>query len=513
MAGDWRGAGRSPEGEPRLKFTPGKETTYVTGPRDADGRIDYAFALNERLRRGVTPASNANVVLWQAFGPRPEGAAMAPEFYQWLGITAPPEDGAYFIDHYKYARERLGFARQADFDALDKQLGRAAQAPWTPKENLVIAGWLKVNDKALALVVEAAKRPHYFAPLVALATGGKREPLYFANLSGVQRCRSFAAALPPRAMLYAGAGRHAEAWDSLLALHRLSRLVARGGTLIEGLVGCAIENIACHASLNYLGRGRLTARQIQDCLRDLRRLPPLPPVADKIDLTERLVLLDALMTAERDGLQILSPLFREPLDVQPADEQERSVLKDIDWDTALRTVNRGHDRLGAALRLKDRGLRNAQLDRIAQEFARQKQERKKAGGLGKALFAARSAKTRGRLVGGTVISEMALAVRKVQQATERTAQVQQNLRVAFALADYQRQHGRYPEKLAALAPAYLPQIPKDIFTGKALIYRPTESGYLLYSVGVNGRDDQGQTYDDDPPGDDLCVRMPLPKLK
>src|SRR5438094_5975588 len=57
-------------------FTIGKETTYVTGPLDKDGYIDYAAALNERLGRGVTPENNACVLLWKALGPHPEGATM-----------------------------------------------------------------------------------------------------------------------------------------------------------------------------------------------------------------------------------------------------------------------------------------------------------------------------------------------------------------------------------------------------------------------------------------------------
>jgi hypothetical protein len=68
-------------------------------------------------------------------------------------------------------------------------------------------------------------------------------------------------------------------------------------------------------------------------------------------------------------------------------------------------------------------------------------------------------------------------------------------------------------KLEALAPKYLAEVPGDLFSGKPLIYRPSEKGYLLYSVGVNGQDDQGRSYDDDPPGDDLVVRMPLPELR
>src|SRR6516225_2280245 len=82
----------------RGKFTIGKETTYVTGPLDKDGYIDYAAALNERMGKGVTPENNANVLIWKAIGPRPEGGAGMPvEFFKLMGIAAPPEKGDYFI--------------------------------------------------------------------------------------------------------------------------------------------------------------------------------------------------------------------------------------------------------------------------------------------------------------------------------------------------------------------------------------------------------------------------------
>jgi len=89
--------------------------------------------------------------------------------------------------------------------------------------------------------------------------------------------------------------------------------------------------------------------------------------------------------------------------------------------------------------------------------------------------------------------------------------VQRNLQVAFALAAYQREHGRYPKTLAALAPRYIAEVPLDLFSDRALIYRPSGNGYLLYSVGPNGKDEDGRDFESDPPGDDLSVRMPLPK--
>ena len=54
-------------------FTVGTETTYVTEPLDKQGYVDYVAALNQRMRKGITPEQNANVLIWQALGPRPEG--------------------------------------------------------------------------------------------------------------------------------------------------------------------------------------------------------------------------------------------------------------------------------------------------------------------------------------------------------------------------------------------------------------------------------------------------------
>ncbi len=35
------------------------------------------------------------------------------------------------------------------------------------------------------------------------------------------------------------------------------------------------------------------------------------------------------------------------------------------------------------------------------------------------------------------------------------------------------------------------EVPKDLFSGTALIYRPSEKGCLLYNVGVNGWEEGG----------------------
>jgi hypothetical protein len=45
------------------------------------------------------------------------------------------------------------------------------------------------------------------------------------------------------------------------------------------------------------------------------------------------------------------------------------------------------------------------------------------------------------------------------------------------------------------------------------VYLPGQKGYLLYSVGPNGEDEDGRGPDDTPPGDDLSLGVPLPDVK
>jgi len=492
------------------KFTVGKETTYVTGPVDADGYIDYAAALNERLGKGIKPQDNANVLLWKAFGPHPEGTKMPPDYFKWLGIEAPPERGKYLIGLERYIRERLKIdRREGVFEILD-QLDRATRRPWTPREYPDIAAWLKANDKPMALVVEATKRPNYFSPVVPRKAKKGSLGLIGAPLPSVPVCREAASALTARAMLHIAEGRPENAWQDLLACHRLARLVARGGHLGECLLSLAIDAKTSWVDLALLDGAKLTEKQIRDRLRDLQQLPPMPEFAALVDLGERFEFLDIIMMVDRYGIHALENLDGVPSRV--IDRRAGPLLKGINWDPALRNANRWYDRMVTALRVKDRNARDKKVGQLEQQLETLRTSITEGGGLANVLLAKDTAKARDEAIGDLLISLLVPPYSTLQRAADRTEQGEANLHVAFALACYQREHGRYPAKLDEMAPKYLANIPGDLFSGKALIYRPSEGGYLLYSVGVNGEDDEGRSEKDDPPGDDLAVRMPLPKL-
>ncbi len=506
--------GKDKDKKNKPRYTIGKDTTYVSGPVDKHGKIDYVAALNERLRDGIKPDDNCNVLLFKAFGPRPEGGDLPAAYFKWLGVEAPPADGKYFSDISRYVRKHIRLLPEKRMEEIFDQQDRASARPWTAKQYPIVAGWLKENDAALDLVVEATRRPKYYNPLVPGTSDGDDALLVASLLPSVQKCRALTQALCCRAMLRLGERRHDEAWQDLLACHRLGRHVGSGGTLIEKLVGIAIEHIVNTGELAYLETAKPDAKKCAACLEDLRKMPPLPSVADSTDLCERLICLDIVVLLARKGPRAVpGDIFGGALPAGYEELARRLTPDDVDWDPALQVVNQWFDRLATAMRVKDRQEREKQLKLADKELKGLKATLSNVEELGKRLLGKDATpQTRGKLAGEIVVYLLLPAVQKVQLARDRDEQLQRNLHLAFALAAYRADHGAYPRKLDDLAPTYIAAVPDDLFTGKALTYLMERDSYLLYSFGPNGRDDQGRFYDDNPPGDDIRVRMPLPPL-
>jgi hypothetical protein len=332
-------------------------------------------------------------------------------------------------------------------------------------------------------------------------------------LPQVQKCREIANALTCRAMLRVAEGKTEEAWHDLLTCHRLGRLLGRGGTIIEMLVGIAIDQIADRADVIFLDHTHLTSQQIMARLEDLRRLPPMSALADKMDLGERFLLLDTMMMVAQQGPSVHEDLaktmYGRAMNGQP---RAQLFTFNINWDPALRNANSWFDRYVAALRIIDRPTRLQEMTTITQDLKELKQQVDNTDFIDKTLVGSTG---RGEMIGNTLITLMMPGFEKIQAAVDRCQQAQDNLHLAFALAAYKADHNGYPAKLEELSPKYLPNIPDDLFSDDPLIYRLEEKGYLLYSVGPNGKDDNGHGPEDDPRGDDISVRMPTsePKVK
>ena len=66
-------------------------------------------------------------------------------------------------------------------------------------------------------------------------------------------------------------------------------------------------------------------------------------------------------------------------------------------------------------------------------------------------------------------------------------------RTAIALERYRLARGAFPESLDALAPQFMAKVLHDVIGGQRLNYRREAGGsFLLYSVGWNEKDDDGE---------------------
>ena len=88
-------------------------------------------------------------------------------------------------------------------------------------------------------------------------------------------------------------------------------------------------------------------------------------------------------------------------------------------------------------------------------------------------------------------------------------------RVAIAVELYRREHGDWPQTPAQLVPAFLPEIPTDPFAEATVRYRHLDDGVVIYSVGPDGEDNEGNIDRANPilPGTDVGFRLWDPQCR
>jgi hypothetical protein len=65
-------------------------------------------------------------------------------------------------------------------------------------------------------------------------------------------------------------------------------------------------------------------------------------------------------------------------------------------------------------------------------------------------------------------------------------------RIGIACKIYKNLNGDFPGELAELSPEILEKVPVDPFTGHPFIYKKQDSGFIVYSIGSNLKDDEGR---------------------
>ncbi len=85
------------------------------------------------------------------------------------------------------------------------------------------------------------------------------------------------------------------------------------------------------------------------------------------------------------------------------------------------------------------------------------------------------------------------AQKRINQITWRLRTGRQALLAVLAVMRFEKEKGRYPLDLEELVKAgYLKKLPMDPYSDGPLVYKKTDSGFLLYSFGMNLKDDGGK---------------------
>ena len=486
------------------------ETTRILEPVTKDGRVDYITAMNRICAEGTTPQDNAVAGILMALGPSAisDGAVEPP--LKILGIEDLPEEGDYFLSFDDYLRSLRTETTPRTDDPPDidgelkrqeETLDRVTGAPWSAKDHPHVAGWIERNKASLDLLVRASGRSRYYFPRIALSDPPILMDSGALSLHPVIRaCHGLAC----RAMSRVDSGDIEGAWRDSMAIRRLGRGIAQDPEILSQTIGVMIDGLAFPLAPLLARWEGMTERQLRKMLAEMNDLGEWPDLKRAVDVGERFQALDTVFYVQKEGLSAIAP--------------ENVLLPE--WDStfdpnvALRVINSWYDRFTAPFDSPDFGERQAGLENVMMEFMAMVRE---AGRKGTSLEGILSRLVEGseeqriwlsEHVGKIILVQLVPALDRAHNTVAVAVMMGHLWKVAVRLELYRLKHGGYPAGLDEVAPGGLSGIPTDLFSVLPLRYVKKVDGFLLYSVGLNGKD-EGGAYDEENNNskDDIAVRV------
>jgi hypothetical protein len=487
-----------------------KQTTFILKPLKPDGYPDYFAALNYYCRGSATADSNAAVLLVKAFGPELVPSSIRDQYFGLLGIDELPLADKYFVrsqemmERWVKATPQLVESEQPD--SLQGQFTSAGIQPWSVDEYPMVAEWLAINETSLRLITAASRRANFYEPV---ASPSQNLPaLYSVTMPLEQALGEITLALQARAMLFAKSGDVDAALDDLITCHRWLRFMSAvplGQYAVETRTS---EISLCQMELKILHCCHPSLKQVERMRAELAGLPPLGSLADRINLADRFRYLDTVCLVDQKGSGALQQLFGE-MSLTSEESALQKATSDLlfDWNEPLRMGNEWFDREAAVYRMTNRAEREIALEKLHADLEQMSTDAAKPGIFVLNWFTKRSAKAAiSRVVGASLLQLFDNEAPGILNIDDQLQLHLAFIQTGSALAAYRADNGEYPERLELLTPKYVAQLPHDLYKDQSpLHYRRESSGYLLYSVGVNGRDEHVGMSDSFSGSDDISV--------
>ena len=511
-----------------------EETTYITEPLADDGLPDYAaYLLSLEKPAGLTPEKNGAFPFWHAMGSSYVDSELRPLLFAELGMEIPPSTGLISVfDDECYSEFEQYVSEQSDGSLNDKSSSLASLIYARFRSHRYgndIYPFFKTiaekNKEGIQLLLEAVEADFFYSPSPELLK--EYPPVLLEN----SLCASYTVskateALAIDAMVKIVEGDKKSAWKSIQAIYLFSDHMRKkkDASVVIGVLGLEkYANRALLCLLTDLDDAGLS-REIA-CFLDNRKV--FTSMADAIIEGDTCLTVDFIIRMYSDKrIHIDSGLPTSPV-------EEFLKKRGVEPNKVLKYVLEWHRQYAEALREPNRPERMGRLNALNEEL-RESTLYKKAEKMKVAELALQFLTRHGR--GELAGSELASAGLRFTGVPVRfeddAADYLHLMRVAVSLTTWKIEHGAYPDSLDELVPDLLTEIPTCARWKRPLVYERRGKGYLLYALGANGEDDNGNDFaayrfyngeynpwfidsldlEKIEKGDDVIVRLPVPEL-
>ena len=375
----------------------------------------------------------------------------------------------------------------------------------TAEEKQLIEKWLNGNKEILELVIAGTGKPYCWQKY-------EGEEMISILMPDLAEFRKLAYSLCWRAQLRAEQGRYEDAFGDIKSCYRFGQHIRGDKTLVEQLVGIAIEAMAIQTLRDILSEREINSVVLAALQRDLEQIISSEDFIVSFK-AEKLFMYDEIQrwfTQDRFGgghislealkrYQIVKEMSSVSLDF--------SLFEEL-WSKSLHILFT-HPNKQQTREMADRCY--AFLGKIAHKTPAQI----RAEGID-------IEKQAMEIIKGNILLEILTpAISRISELSHRNRADVEAVLTIIAILRYEQDSGGYPQNLQELiADAYLKQLPIDPYSNEPLVYRRTDEGFTLYSLGPNFTDDGGE-YGKDRKGkprlwyslDADAVFWPVPKLQ
>lgn len=492
---------------PQTQIEISPETTVLTTPLDERGYLHVGGAINDFLKARVKPEDNAAVDFLKALGGRAEGQEMTYACEQ-LGIEIPAETEK-FVKSVRLFATQKGWSDQRMLQ-FGEDVSDCPSRVWKADEFPDLKLYLDECEPGFRWIDASVQKSGWYVPRDA-----KGESIIMLSLAEVQEARNVARGLGSRVTLKIGEARYKEAWRDIVLMRGLARKIAQGPTLIEGLIGVAIEGMACRSTMIWLQNLPESFDEFGEPLEAVAELGPMPSLSTNL-LLERLMFVDTIqmMAQGSEKINELGGLGLMPSQGPnfAAVFTQLTRFAKPDWNQVLLNANDYYDRLEVAYLAATAKERRERLVELEEELEQRSENVQQVSEnplrlASWVLLPKRARRESTELITDALFSLLLPALTAVEQAATRNLNDQAVTALAIKIFDERANAGEFPESLKAMRLKAREFRWRDFASDQPYEYRRQGRGFILYNFGQNGVDDGGPVSEGEQKWDDFGINF------